>query len=141
MRDVRLSVLLVDDVEANLTAMEAQLASLNCNLVVASSGNEALRQLLKHDFAVMLLDVQMPQMDGYEVARHARNNPATREVPIIFFTALHDTDENLLRGYGSCAVSYLLKPVNPRILSSKVHVFLALSLGRHLPAETITYPT
>src|SRR6266851_7334673 len=98
MTDVRLSVLLVDDVEANLIAMEAQLASLNCNLVVASSGNEALRQLLKHDFAVMLLDVQMPQMDGYEVARHARNNPSTRDVPIIFVTAL-DTEEHLLRGY------------------------------------------
>ena len=137
MTDVRLSVLLVDDVEANLIAMEAQLASLDCDLVRASSGNEALRQLLKRDFAVMLLDVQMPQMDGYEVARHARNNPATREVPIIFVTALHDTEENLLRGYGSGAVDYLFKPVNPRILCSKVQVFLDLCLGRQQLADEI----
>jgi len=137
MTAARPSVLLVDDVEANLIAMEGQLASLPCDLVRAGSGNEALRHLLRRDYAVMLLDVQMPQMDGYEVARHARNNPATRDVPIIFVTASHDSEENLLRGYGSGAVDYLFKPVNPRILRSKVQVFLDLCLGRWQLASEI----
>ncbi len=137
MTDIRPSVLLVDDVEANLLAMEAQLANLKCDLVRANSGNEALRQLLKRDFAVMLLDVQMPQMDGYEVARYAGDHPSTRDVPIIFVTALHDSEEHLLRGYGSGAVDYLFKPVNPRILRSKVQVFLDLYLSRQRLADEI----
>src|SRR6185503_10495240 len=95
------SVLIVDDVEANLLALEAQLAVLDCTLIRASSGNEALRQLLRRKFAVVLLDVQMPDMDGYEVARHARANPDTRDVPIVFVTAMHETEEHVLRGYDS----------------------------------------
>src|SRR5260221_7531262 len=125
-----LSVLLVDDVEANLMALEAQLGAMGCELVRASTGNEALRQLLKREFAVMLLDVQMPLMDGYEVARYARENPTTRDVPIIFVTAMDRTDENVLRGYGTGAVNYLFKPVNSQILRSKVRVFLDLYLSR-----------
>jgi len=136
MTDFRPSVLLVDDLEANLLAIEAQLARLNCDLVRVNSGNEALRQLLSRNFAVMLLDVQMPQMDGYEVARHARNHPSTRDVPIIFVTAL-DTEEHLLRGYGSGAVDYLFKPINPSILRSKVQVFLDLYLGRQRLTDEI----
>jgi len=140
------AVLVVDDVEANLTAMDALLAELGCEIVLARSGNEALLHLLKRDFAVMLLDVQMPEMDGYEVARYARENPATRDVPIVFLTAggrgSHRarneatvseesvTDENVLRGYGSGAVDFLFKPVNPTILRSKVRVFLELNQGR-----------
>src|SRR5688572_26145976 len=81
------AVLVVDDIEANLTAMEALLSELDCEIVLARSGNEALLTLLKRNFAVMLLDVQMPEMDGYEVARYARENPATRDVPIVFLTA------------------------------------------------------
>jgi len=124
------SVLLVDDVDANLMALEAQLTSLGCELVRASSGNEALRQLLKREYAVMLLDVQMPEMDGYEVASYARDNPATRDVPIIFVTATLETEEKMLRGYGAGAVDFLFKPINPHILRSKVRVFLDLYLGR-----------
>src|SRR5262245_12285728 len=81
------AVLVVDDVEANLTAMSALLSGLNCDTVLARSGHEALRHLLKREFAVMLLDVQMPGMDGYEVAAYARANTATRDVPIVFLTA------------------------------------------------------
>jgi two-component system, NtrC family, sensor kinase len=122
----RAAVLLVDDVEANLIALEGLLADLDCDLVRAPSGNAALRQLLKRDFAVMLLDVQMPEMDGYEVARHARDNPATSDVPILFLTATHNTPENVRKGYGSGAVDFLFKPFDSDVLRSKVSVFLEL---------------
>jgi two-component system, NtrC family, sensor kinase len=143
------AVLVVDDVQANLTAMDALLSELDCDVVLAHSGNEALLHLLRRNFAVMLLDVQMPEMDGYEVARFARENPTTRDVSIVFLTAggtasrgldSHRpgarrpgdglTDENVLRGYGSGAVDFLFKPVNPTILRSKVRVFLELDQGR-----------
>lgn len=141
--DSRGAILVVDDVEANLTAMDALLCDLG-EIVLARSGNEALLQLLKREFAVMLLDVQMPAMDGYEVARYARENPDTRGVPIVFLTAgatpLGGTDEtgarvkvtedSMLRGYGSGAVDFLLKPINPSILRSKVRIFLELYAGR-----------
>jgi signal transduction histidine kinase len=131
------SVLLVDDIDANLLALEAQLANLDCQLLRAKSGNEALRQLLKREFAMMLLDVQMPEMDGYEVARLARENPLTRNVPIIFVSALHETEESLLLGYGSGAVDFLFKPVNPQVLRSKVQVFLDLYVSRRGLADEI----
>ncbi len=126
---IRPSVLLVDDVEANLVALEAHLCDLNCDLVTALSGNEALRQLLHREFALILLDVQMPEMDGYEVARYARDNPKTRDVPIIFVTALRENEDHLLQGYGSGAVDFLFKPINPYVLRSKVQVFLDLHLS------------
>ncbi len=126
----RPAILIVDDVEANLVALEAQLANLDCDIVRARSGNEALRQLLRREFAVMLLDVQMPEMDGYEVARLARDNRATRDMPIVFVTAGHETEESLSQGYGSGAIDYLFKPINARVLRSKVQVFLELHVGR-----------
>jgi two-component system sensor histidine kinase/response regulator len=129
-------VLMVDDVEANLVALDALLTPLPCQRVRASNGNEALRQLLRHEFAVVLLDVQMPDMDGYEVARLARENPATREIPIIFVTAMYPTDEGALRGYGTGAFDFLFKPINSDILRAKVQVFLDLFLsGRRLREE------
>lgn len=123
---LRPSVLVVDDVAANLITLDALLQGLDCDVVQASSGDVALRQLLKREFAVMLLDVQMPLMDGYEVAGHARSNPATRDVPIIFLTAASDSEETVLKAYGTGAVDFLLKPLNPSILRSKVSVFLEL---------------
>jgi two-component system, sensor histidine kinase and response regulator len=132
----RPTVLLVDDVEANLIALEAQLGNMGCDLVRAMSGNEALRELLKREFAVMLLDVQMPEMDGYEVATYARENPATRDVPIIFVTAMLETEEKVLRGYGTGAVDFLFKPVNPYVLRSKVQVFLDLYSSRRKVADS-----
>jgi signal transduction histidine kinase len=130
-------ILLVDDVEANLVALEALLANLDCDVVRTTSGNEALRLLLKHEFAVMLLDVQMPEMDGYEVAYFARDNPATRQVPIIFVTALHETKEHVLRGYDSGAFDLLFKPIDPYILRSKVQIFIELFLSRQRLQEEI----
>jgi two-component system NtrC family sensor kinase len=128
-------VLIVDDIDANLVALEALLENLDCEVVRAKSGNEALRQLLKRQYAVMLLDVQMPGMDGYEVALHARQNPSTREIPIIFLTATHNSEDNVLRGYGSGAVDFLFKPLNSAILRSKVRVFLELESGRRQMAD------
>jgi two-component system, sensor histidine kinase and response regulator len=133
----RPTVLLVDDVEANLIALEAQLGNMGCDLVRASNGNEALRELLKREFAVMLLDVQMPEMDGYEVATYARENPATRDVPIIFVTAMLETEEKVLRGYGTGAVDFLFKPVNPYVLRSKVQVFLDLYSSRRKVSDAV----
>ncbi|HKP61272.1 MAG TPA: ATP-binding protein [Polyangiales bacterium] len=130
MSDMKPKVLLVDDVEANLVTLEALLDTLDCELIRASDGNQALKQLLKHQFAAMLLDVQMPGMDGFEVARYARANPATRDTPIIFLTAAHDTEESALRGYGSGAVDFLHKPINATVLRAKVCVFLELYVGR-----------
>jgi two-component system NtrC family sensor kinase len=129
------AVLIVDDVEANLVALRALLEGLGCTVASAISGNQALRLLLKQEFAVMLLDVQMPEMDGYEVARHARMMPATRDVPIIFLTATHDSEENVLRGYGSGAVDFLFKPIDADVLRSKVRVFLELFSGRRQLAD------
>lgn len=136
-------VLIVDDVEANLIAFEAQLARLGFTLVKARSGNEALSQLLKREFAVVLLDVQMPEMNGFEVARYARDDATTREVPIIFVTAMHETEENALEGYGAGAVDVLFKPVNAEVLRSKVKVFCELwaskrSLKREVTAHQRT---
>jgi two-component system sensor histidine kinase/response regulator len=126
----RPAILVVDDVEANLVAIEAQLESLDCEIVRAPSGNDALRQLLRRDFAVMLLDVQMPLMDGFEVARLVRDNRATRDMPIVFVTAMHETEESVLQGYGSGAIDFLFKPINAKVLRGKVQVFLDLYEGR-----------
>ena len=133
--EARPSVLVVDDVPANLVAVEALLDDLGCEIVCANSGENALRLLLRQKFAVMLLDVQMPEMDGYEVARHVRMNSATREIPIIFLTATHNSQENVLEGYGSGAVDFLFKPLNPDVLRSKVRIFLELNIGRRQLAD------
>jgi two-component system NtrC family sensor kinase len=128
--DARAAVIAVDDVVANLVVLEALLADLDCELVRTTSGNDALRLVLKREFAVMLLDVHMPEMDGYEVARLIRQNPATRALPIVFVTATHNTETNILRGYGTGAVDFLFKPIDATILRSKVRVFLELYAGR-----------
>jgi two-component system, sensor histidine kinase and response regulator len=128
--DTRPAILIVDDIDANLLALEAQLESLDCDIVCARSGNEALGHLLRREFALLLLDVQMPEMDGFEVARLARQNVATRDVPIVFVTATHETEESVLQGYGSGAIDFLFKPINAQVLRGKVRVFLELYEGR-----------
>jgi two-component system, NtrC family, sensor kinase len=130
-------ILIVDDVESNLVALKAVLEDMPCEIVVARSGNEALRLLLRQRFVAILLDVQMPEMDGYEVAHHARMHPETRDVPILFLTAKQETEDDILRGYGTGAVDYLFKPVSPVILRSKVRVFLELYEGRQKVEQTL----
>lgn len=119
-------VLVVDDTPANLVAMRHLLARTGAELVMAGSGEEALAACLDQDFALILLDVQMPGMDGFEVAEFLSGEEATRDVPIIFVTAAYSDDFNRLRGYRSGAVDYIAKPIDDFILRSKVQVFLDL---------------
>ncbi len=130
------AILLVDDHEENLFALEAILEPTGHRLVRAHSGDEALRALLRDEFAAILLDVQMPGIDGFETAELIRARERTRNVPIIFVTAISTTAEHVFRGYGSGAVDYLFKPVDPHILRSKVEVFAELyERGRALAAS------
>jgi hypothetical protein len=125
-RPDRVNVLLVDDRPENLLALEAILNSPSYNLVQASSGTEALRCLLNQDFAVILLDVQMPGMDGFETATLIRSRDRSRSTPIIFITAFSSNDTHVFKGYSLGAVDYLFKPLKPEILTSKVQVFVEL---------------
>ena len=127
MRDyAKIPVLIVDDRSENLTSLEALLGDMELDLVTASSGNDALRLTLYTDFALVLLDVQMPEMDGFETAELMRKNPKTRELPIIFVTAGMKEESQIFRGYETGAVDYLMKPIEPAILRSKVRVFCQL---------------
>ncbi|MDQ3896169.1 MAG: response regulator [Actinomycetota bacterium] len=119
-------VLMVDDRPDNLLALEAVLEPLGARLVRASSGEEALRHLLAAEVAVIILDVQMPGMDGFETARLIKAREKTRNVPIIFLTAISGEAEHHLQGYRSGAVDYVYKPFDPEALRSKVSVFLEL---------------
>lgn len=120
------NVLLVDDHAENLIALEAILGGLGQNLVKAHSGEEALRCLLDQDFAVILLDVQMPRLDGFETASLIRQRERSRSTPIIFVTAFDTNDSLMVKGYSLGAVDYLFKPIEPAILTSKVAVFVDL---------------
>jgi signal transduction histidine kinase len=126
----KVNILLVDDDPSNLLALEATLGELGQNLVKANSGREALRQVLSHDFAVILLDVQMPDLSGIETAGVIREREKSRHIPIIFLTGQVRTDEMIFRGYSTGAVDYLMKPITPEILRAKVEVFVELALGR-----------
>ena len=119
-------ILLVDDRHENLVALEAILSSLNQTLVTVRSGEEALKALLVDEFAVILLDVVMPGMDGFETASHIKRRPKTRDVPIIFLTAVHPDAEHAFRGYSAGAVDYVSKPFDPWVLRAKVAVFVEL---------------
>ncbi len=119
-------VLIVDDRVENLIATESVLRSLPAELVRAGSGNEALALVLRHEFAVALLDVQMPGMDGFEVASLMRSSERTKHVPIILMTAFGAVRQRIWRGYETGAVDFLFKPIDPVILKSKVDVFLRL---------------
>lgn len=119
-------ILLVDDQPKNLLALSAMLEPLGQEVVQASSGKEALRHLLREDFALVLLDVQMPVLDGYEVAELIRSREKSRAVPIIFLTAIHRDQQLVQRAYTVGAVDYILKPIDPEILRSKVSVFIEL---------------
>lgn len=119
-------VMIVDDKPGNLMALETVLKSLDVQIVRASSGEEALRATLNHNFALAILDVQMPVMDGYELAGLLRSDPLTRDTPIIFLSAVYSDEANVFRGYDAGAVEFITKPFNPQILLSKVRVFLDL---------------
>jgi CheY-like chemotaxis protein len=119
-------ILIVDDRPENLLALEAILQGLGHELVKASSGEEALKRLLSEDFALILLDVQMPGMDGFETATHIKQRERTRDVPIVFLTAIDGEAHQAFRGYAAGAVDYLSKPFDPWVLRAKVGVFIEL---------------
>src|SRR4051812_2723050 len=131
----RVEILLVDDRPENLLALEAILDPLGHTLIRAQSGEEALRALLSHDFAVILLDVQMPGMNGFEVARTIKAREKTRHIPIIFLTAISKEEEYVFTGYSVGAVDYLFKPFQPEILRSKVAALVDLYLKQIKIAE------
>ena len=119
-------ILIVDDQPANLLALESLLERPGIQVLKAGSGNEALGIMLETDVALVLLDVQMPEMDGFETAKLMRQSARTRHIPIIFVTAISKEEQHVFRGYESGAVDYLFKPIDPHILLSKVNVFLEL---------------
>src|ERR1700689_5655689 len=122
----KVKILLVDDTPENLVSLEAALDTLGEELVFANSGREALRYLLEENFAAILLDVKMPDMDGFETAELIRRRPRSRHVPILFLTG-YKNEEHLFRGYDLGAVDFLFKPIVPEVLRSKVGVFVELS--------------
>ena len=128
--DQPVKFLLVDDVSQNLTALDALLAREGLELHKARSGAQALELMLAHDFALALLDVQMPDMDGFELAEIMRSTERTRSIPIIFLTAVATDEQRRFRGYEAGAVDYLFKPIDTRMLTSKADVFFELSRQR-----------
>ena len=123
-------LLVVDDLPENLFAMRKILKPLETEVLTAQSGNEALALTLHNDFAVALLDVQMPEMDGFELASLMRDHELTEHIPIIFLTAINKEEKHIFEGYEKGAVDYLFKPIDPQILLSKVKTFLLLQQQR-----------
>src|SRR5678815_5589456 len=119
-------ILVVDDNDTNLVAIEAALLPLGRKLVLARSGVEALARLLEQDFALIILDVAMPGMDGFETARLVRSRARNRTTPIIFVTGLSWQDDEILRGYELGAFDFLMKPIRPEVLRAKATVFIEL---------------
>src|SRR5689334_11025706 len=125
---LKANILIVDDRPDKLMALEAILSSLGQNLVQAGSGKEALRLLLKQDYAVILLDVSMPGMDGFETAALIRQRPSSESTPIIFVTSVSGSPNEMYQGYSLGAVDYILTPLVPDVLRAKVSVFVDLFL-------------
>jgi PAS domain S-box-containing protein len=126
----RQKILIVDDMKANLIALRMVLGDVDAEIIEANNGNEALAATLDHHFAVAILDVMMPEMDGYELAELLRGDSKTSVLPIIFVTAFHEDERNVFRGYEAGGIDYIVKPYNPEILLGKVRVFLKLDLYR-----------
>src|ERR1700753_3661936 len=130
-----ISFLLVDDLEENLLSLEALLRREGLTLLKARSGDQALELLLKHDVALALIDVQMPGLNGFELAELMRGNERTRRIPIIFVTAGSADSQRRFRGYEAGAVDFIQKPIEPDILRSKAEVFFDLYLQRQQLAQ------
>jgi CheY-like chemotaxis protein len=131
------TILAVDDREENLLALEAILGSLGHTILRATSGQQALKHLLVAEVSLILLDVQMPDMDGYDTAAHIKSRPRTQDIPIIFLTAIDREAHQSYRGYAVGAVDFLAKPFDPWVLRAKVEVFVELYRARQrLSART-----
>jgi len=137
MTEPTVNVLIVDDIEHNLTALSALLARPEVRLLLARSGVEALELLLEHDVAVAVLDVNMPGMSGFELASLIRGSPRTSHVPIIFLTATSQDAIRTFQGYEAGAVDFLYKPIEPRIVQSKVGIFVQLEMQKRQLEEQL----
>src|SRR5690348_8185543 len=122
----KVNILMVDDQPAKLLSYEVILSELGENLITATSGRQALEQLLKNDVAVVLMDVSMPEIDGFELADMIRQHPRFRQTAIIFISAVHLTDLDRLKGYQRGAVDYISVPVIPELMRAKVSLFAEL---------------
>src|SRR3989344_7638625 len=122
--DKKTKILIVDDRPENLVALRKVLKDLDIELVEAKSGNEALKATLRHDFALALLDIQMPEMDGYELAGILREEEKTAQLPFIFISAVYTDNLNVFKGYEKGAFSFITKPFQPEILVNKVKFFI-----------------
>jgi signal transduction histidine kinase len=123
-------ILIVDDRKENLVALHQVLRGIEAEIIEAASGNEALAATLDHNFALAILDVMMPEMSGFELAKHLRSDQATRLMPIIFVTAAYPDEQNVFDGYEAGGVDYIVKPYAPEVLLAKVHIFLQLDRQR-----------
>jgi signal transduction histidine kinase len=130
--DDKIDILIVDDRPENLAALEAMLEDEQLNIHKALSGNEALGLMLDTSFSLVILDVQMPDMDGYQTAELMRSHEKTKNIPIIFVTALNTEKQHLSKGYASGAVDYLAKPIEPVVLKSKIRIFGELHRQRKI---------
>ena len=130
-----INILIVDDEPKNLTVLETVLDDPDYRLVRAESADQALLALVDEEFALLILDIRMPGMTGFELAHMIKERKKTAQVPIIFLTAYYNEDQHVLEGYGTGAVDYLHKPVNPAILRSKVAVFAELHRKSPRPAR------
>src|ERR1017187_10982804 len=137
MTSAPIKVLLVDDKTENLVALEALIRRKGLELLLARSGSDALELLLVHDVSLALLDVQMPVMDGFELAELMRGVERTKRVPIIFVTAGTRDPQRVFKGYESGAVNFLFKPIDPHILKSKADVFFELARQRREVSQTL----
>lgn len=131
----KVNILVVDDRPEGILAVQAVLSSPSYNIVTAASGNEALRHLLTMDFAVILMDVQMPIMNGFETASVIKTREKSKDIPIIFMSAINQDEQYVYQGYGVGAIDYLLKPFDPYILRSKVAIFVDIYRKNHLIKE------
>jgi len=128
-------ILVIDDVRANLIAIEHVLSDIDVELIMTTDPYEALTYTFKYDFALALVDVQMPKLDGYQAAEMMQSAEHSRQIPIVFVTANSLDESNVIRGYDVGAVDYITKPLNPFILRSKVNVFIDLYNNRLALAE------
>ena len=133
----RQKILIVDDKDKNLFALEKVLEKMDADIIRATCGNDALTASINHEFALAILDIQMPQMDGYELAEFLRADKKTRDLPIIFLTAVYSDSYHVFKGYEAGAVDFLTKPYKPQILLAKVMVFLQLGYQRQLLQNAI----
>jgi diguanylate cyclase (GGDEF)-like protein len=133
----KVKILIVDDKLNNLIALETALDIVDAEFVKATSGNDALKEILRHDFALAVLDVQMPEMDGYELAQLIRNKKQTSKLPIIFLSAIYSDDFHIFKGYDSGAVDFITKPFTPEILAGKIRFFREIYLQQIELKETI----